>query len=260
MSIRRKLATMEGARASTGCIMDFQEPLSSILGTYDGWFLPYRFSDNTRRSSLGSWIQELDAIRKRGVIWRGQSGGGSAKNWKADERVRNAMVKAGLIEVARARGALPGIRLKPEAMEAARKGLGLLTLASPVTRFLYDKIVEEGKKERGGGQSRLASYVCEDTLFGKSYEERPCGSQWYDDHEKLMALIVAGCVESRCSTTKHVHFRATGVPIPVVPQLEVETFSDAAGAAYYQASMAADDERDSLPDSDEVYIPLPASW
>jgi len=95
--------------SSSNAIGDHKETLAALLGAVDAIFWPMRTADK---------LAQVRQLRRRylqaGLSWSGSSGGGSARAWKSDQRLRESMASAGLVKLTRTKSNLPLVKLTAE--------------------------------------------------------------------------------------------------------------------------------------------------
>ncbi len=250
MSIRNSLTRLESS-GSGSPISDHMEALAGLLGTIDALFMPIR-----ERTGASSISQRQRRYADYGIVWQSAIGG-SSRAWKSDERLRAALVGAGLITTHKSSGSIPGCKITPPAEHAVRRSLGL-----PVgSRQLLALVEVMAGQDDDSAAFRPGGWVSECRLFGGNYADRPSSADWHHDTEHLLPLLSAGCVESRSTTVGHVFYRSTGLPFPQFEPIDIEPASASVQEIYSKSFVSAVQSRKLHEpiDADEVHVSLSAT-
>ena len=205
MSIKRSLKRLEAITGVSGAnsLDGHLDAIAGILGTIDGTMWPIRSVGHNKANCAIQ--QHQKRYHTNGISFQGLSGGGSDRAWKSDERLRAALVDAGLITIQRMSKANAGIKITPWAEDAVRRACGLPSFRDAFIVFELLKLLPPFFPD---------GWVAESDLFNANYQDRTNGSDWGRDTELIVPLLVAGVVESHTSTNAHVFYRVSGGAFP----------------------------------------------
>jgi hypothetical protein len=255
MNTKRRLAQLETASAQSGdlagLVRDHIDVLLPLFVATELVWWPFRASLRSGKSAVAIHERRRQYLAG-GLPWSGP--GGNSTNWKRSERQRAAMVAGGLVTMASRRG-VPLVRLTDATLNVIRGLVGLPQLdrgAKPLRVAAAVFFDESNVLCRSGG------WVSEVLLSGRSYEDWPATSNWYEFESMALPLLVCGAMESTSSTIGHAFYRVAG---------QEPTYNDGPDISVDEAikdryldlwSLAP--RADWLPeDTCEIWIPLPAT-
>lgn len=231
---------------SDSSLADHAETLVRILGKVDAIFWPTR-----NPSNLATIHQQRRRYLASGIPW--STGSGDSRQWKSDQRQREAMAAAGLVKLNKTTATLPSVQLTPatEAQVRAMAGVPIPQLCHYLVARLSSPDAEE---DRPGG------WYAETWLFQRTYQSHATDHAWNDAVEIILPALVAGVIESKPSTIGHLFYRTTGKPWQEPPEA-TEQYSERLSGIYYDTFHRERPARETVPaaDAGEIVIPLSAT-
>ena len=184
--------------------------MASIIGTIDGLFWPHMFTD-WRKFNLNAVIYRNQRLyHEKGVEWKGLAEGRNAASWKSNQRLRDSLAETGRIKITRTSGTP---LVKPTNMGRERAKLGLPTVRSPSTFYMYIKVLLAAM--HGGSideehplAPRDSGWCIECWIADSTYDEKPMRGDWFHFQDVMLPLLVAGLVECKQTTIGHLCYRA----------------------------------------------------
>ena len=185
---KSRIGKIESQTDSTA-IEEHAEPLAALLGSIDAIFWPSREYEN-----LTPVVQLRRKYLAGGIPWIGSSIGGSSREWKSSQRLREKMASGGLVKLTKSKSNLPTVKLTPIAEQTARAMVG--QPADPVACGLLRMRLEQGATEKTP-QHRAGGWVSESWLFNSRYQERPTSTDWDRPTVLILPMLVAGVAASK---------------------------------------------------------------
>lgn len=247
MRLTTRLEKLEGEQPDTVLSRSELLLLVSLLARRDALFWPWRFQASRK-------LPHCEISQRQREYWDGTRGlqakASGREQWKDLHFTRQRLIASGFVTANHSGGQVTSLFLTGlgEATSRALVGDRLHTCDDTATQVVYRLL----QLKYAGKPVRESVLFCRDCVGSPS--------DWDGMTEMVLPFLTAGCVRAESDTIGRVAYAPTEVPLPEHINVNVESHWDF-DDCYCHSFNAERKHLESIEprDSDECYIPLPAT-